>query len=229
MSAFDQITNRMLLSRKLYYEYAKATVFSSSYRVIAGCGSALMMAQALVFLIHTIYWQIRRGEFYIFDSFYELFFLYIFPWFGLFFFLTTFILSFLGHRVLVRDRRTGHKTEFFKNSPDGKHVNYRTTISEDAITIDKDGEIEEIGWGEVVGTEETRHFLLLILDVTYVYKLMHPQFVKSNTQPVYVHSAVILGKNSFEQGSMNDLQALLNKKGIKKYNGKGDVEYEVYR
>lgn len=217
-----------MLDRKLYYEYAKSAVYSPSFRRIVRGGALFLMILIFIVLVYVTYWQITRREFYIFKDSQELFMLYILPWALFSICLASFISSFFSHRLLVLDGRTGHKSEFFKNA-DSSQVNYCSAIDNESITIDKDGELENIGWNEVVGTYETKHLFLLVLNVTYVYKLKYPQFVKSNTQPVYVHNTVILGKKSFEQGSMEDLQALLKDKGIGKYDGSGDAEHVVYR
>ena len=118
------------------------------------------------------------------------------------------------HRLVVRNKEVPHKEDFFRNSVDGEQVEYCTIIDGNGISIEMDGEVEEVKWNEIVGTRETRHFLLLVTDATISFRgRSRKGFIKRIT-PVFIEHAAVIDKNGFMQGNLSDFRRLLVERGI---------------
>jgi len=223
-----KIINQSTISKKLYREYARKTVRSPVIRRWLKFGGFLLALYPIIALIYTVYWQITLGEFYLYPSTTETLWRVIFAGLALVGGIVLLALGFNSSKLLVLKGRTRHKHDFFKGSQDNKHVECSVTSTYKSIIYKRDDRSEQIHWSEIAGTLETKHLLLLVFKVTYAFKLKNPFYFKSNVVPIYISEAVILKKDSFTQGSLEDLHALLKKKGIEKYNRKTDTKFNVF-
>jgi len=224
----DILINAVRFNKALYYEFAKRLVYSTvgskwlaifSLSILFPLGALMLYISILNMIAGSTY----TGE----RSVY-----------------TTLIMSIIcllvgaglipllaNYRKIALFKSIPHKRDFFRNSLNQMYVEYKAIISDEKIKVITDGEIEEIPWCEVVGTRQTKHFVLLILEVPLRCTSAKKQQVIDNwimVNELFIEYAVVVGKNSFSQGDLAGLYALLDSKGIVEMSQNPDKAVVVY-